>query len=839
MKSGRVVLYVGDSHARVTETFRDREDWTVQRVATLEKAREKVPSADVVVADGELPDGEGIDVCDLRPNDAASLPVVLLPAGRGDPALARAAAERAATRYVPVDTLDGPADLRAVVEPAVAEASENRRYRHLVQQTTDVVLVIEPEGELEYVDPTVESMLGYDPAELEGSDGLSYVHPEDRDAVADALERIRSDPDESASLEFRVENADGEWQWTAGEAESLVEDAAVGGIVVTLRDVTERRERERELARYEAVVEAVDDLVFALDEEGKFTFVNEAHESVTGRDAEELLGSDPGVNVPEEDADRTKEVVTDLLESDSRSHATYEMDVITDDGDRIPCETHISLLTDDDGEFRGTAGVVRDVSDRKEQEHLYSTVVNKANDGIVITKDQTVEFANEQLAAMLGYDRSEMEGEPYYEFIAPGDREFLRENHIDDEPGASARFEVDLLDAEGERVPVEVNNTRVQYRGGLGELAIVRDISDRKERQRELERYETMLNAVPDMVYAADEDGNFLSVNDTAAAVTGYDRAEMVDEHVSLMMDESDIERGSQVIRDLLSSDGRDKGIFEMDIETAEGESIPAENHVAILTDRDGEFQGSVGMLRDISDRKRRERRLTVLNRALRHDLRNSMHVILANVDLVESEVADPAVASKLEMIRRRAEQISSLSEKAREIEHILGDKTGARKAIDIADLLDDQIDAFRERHPDATIEASLPDKARIEAIELVDLAVENLVENSIEHADDPTVEVDVSVSDDTVAVTVSDDGPGIPEKERRVVRQGSETPLDHASGLGLWLVAWITRDCGGEVVFDCGDGDGSAVRLEFERAPPADTAGEEATAPEAGERAD
>jgi signal transduction histidine kinase len=83
---------------------------------------------------------------------------------------------------------------------------------------------------------------------------------------------------------------------------------------------------------------------------------------------------------------------------------------------------------------------------------------------------------------------------------------------------------------------------------------------------------------------------------------------------------------------------------------------------------------------------------------------------------------------------------------------------------------------------------------------------------------------VSLSTGEESVTVTVADDGPGIPETERRVVGNGSETPLDHASGLGLWLVTWITRDSGGEVVFEAPEDGGSVVRLVLDSAvPPVD----------------
>jgi PAS domain S-box-containing protein len=616
--------------------------------------------------------------------------------------------------------------------------------------------------------------------------------------------------------------------------ESVIDDPADvrAAIERALDGVTEdgdagaTTDRAAELARYETIIEAVDDLVFAFDESGRFTFANEAHESMTGNPAEDLIGKHPSVQVPEEDVAKTERIIRDLLADEDRTNATFEMDVIRTDGTRVPCETHIALMTDDDGAFRGTAGIVRDVSDRKEQERLFQRLVEEANDGIVITSDGAIQFCNEQMAEMLGTDRERLTGESVLEFVAPADRERVDEafwqRYDGDEAGA--RYEVDLLTADGERVPVEVTTSLVSYEGSTADLGIVRDITERREREQELELYEEMLNAVPDLVYAIDEAGEFLAINEAGRELTGWDPEAVLGEHVSIGMDEADVHAGQRYVQELIADEDREKAIYEMDLYREDGEAIPAENHVALLTDEDGTFRGSVGVVRDVTDRQRRERRLTVLNRALRHDLRNSMHVVLANVDLLTRAVEDDDLLARLATIRRRAEEVNSLSEKAREIEQTLGTHETERRPVDLAPLLASQLRSFRERFPEATIRADLPGHAWVEATELVDTAVGNLVENSIQHSGEaPTVAVSLAVDEETVTVTVADDGPGIPEKERRVVQQGSETPLDHASGLGLWLVTWITRDSGGEISFEDHDDWGSVVHLELDRTEASD----------------
>jgi signal transduction histidine kinase len=92
-----------------------------------------------------------------------------------------------------------------------------------------------------------------------------------------------------------------------------------------------------------------------------------------------------------------------------------------------------------------------------------------------------------------------------------------------------------------------------------------------------------------------------------------------------------------------------------------------------------------------------------------------------------------------------------------------------------------------------------------------------NLVENAVEHNDgDPHVTVTTSLADGALVLAVADDGPGLPEGERAVLRSRKETPLRHSSGLGLWLVSWGVETMGGSVSVDCPADGGTVVRLEI-----------------------
>jgi len=218
----------------------------------------------------------------------------------------------------------------------------------------------------------------------------------------------------------------------------------------------------------------------------------------------------------------------------------------------------------------------------------------------------------------------------------------------------------------------------------------------------------------------------------------------------------------------------------------------------------------------DVTDRKLQVRRLAVLNRVLRHDLRTDASVISGHAELLPDSEAS-------ETIRERALALAERGTAARRAEEALADGTD-RRPIDLPTLLADELAAIRTE-TDARVQADLAD-VTVSGSAALRTAIAELLENAVEHndADDPTVHVTVTAtSADTderfAAVEIADDGPGFPEMERTVFEEASETPLQHSSGLGLWLARWVIADAGGEVSIEDREPRGTVVRLRLPRA--------------------
>lgn len=218
---------------------------------------------------------------------------------------------------------------------------------------------------------------------------------------------------------------------------------------------------------------------------------------------------------------------------------------------------------------------------------------------------------------------------------------------------------------------------------------------------------------------------------------------------------------------------------------------------------------GRTYVFRDITSERTRKQRLMVLNRVLRHNLRNDMTVIRSRgVILAETDDADRRAMA--ETIVDTADGLVHLGEEARAVESLL---TGPRcvRTVSLATLIESACSEF----PEASFDVDVPEDLHIETEEAVLAAIlDQLVANAVTHHDgDPRVEISVTEHDDAVTVRLADDGPGIPAHELAAIESGTETALTHTSGLGLWLVNWATLRLGGEVSFDVDD-TGTAVTL-------------------------
>lgn len=228
------------------------------RLAAGLELLDEVP-IDVVLLDLDLPDSEGLETLSTT-LDRADAPVVVL-TGLRDRERGIRALRRGADEYLVKDEVNSDLLIRTVYHAIERRAHlrELKRYEVLIEESTDVNTVVDLDGTIRYVTPSVEAVLGYEPRELIGENGFEYVHPDDRDQAKEALKRIL-ESDEVPSTEFRFEHSNGTWVVLEVRGRDLRGEALIDGVVLYTRDITERKRREEQLAQQREELAALNQL---------------------------------------------------------------------------------------------------------------------------------------------------------------------------------------------------------------------------------------------------------------------------------------------------------------------------------------------------------------------------------------------------------------------------------------------------------------------------------------------------------------------------------------------------------------------------------------------------
>lgn len=217
-----------------------------------------------------------------------------------------------------------------------------------------------------------------------------------------------------------------------------------------------------------------------------------------------------------------------------------------------------------------------------------------------------------------------------------------------------------------------------------------------------------------------------------------------------------------------------------------------------------------------------RRTEVTVLNRVLRHNLRNAMSVVMGNAERIGLRTDDDAVAADARRIERRGESLLELADHARTIESSLGTRDSETAARPVATVLAEVGRSLDDEFPAAavTVDAEAAGDAAVPSGDLLVVVVDELARNGIVHADSdrPKVRLTASADEEQVTVCIADDGPGLPPVEKRVLTEPFvESPTQHGSGMGLWLVTWLVSQVDGEVAVETDDG--TTVTLTLPRA--------------------
>jgi len=385
-------------------------------------------------------------------------------------------------------------------------------------------------------------------------------------------------------------------------------------------------------------------------------------------------------------------------------------------------------------------------------------------------------------------------------------------------------FEWETVDERGRRrLAVSLHATTIADERWL--IVGLTDVTDRvtaeESLRSQLRVVDAVASTVPAALFQCSVDGTLARWNDRLAADAERDGEELSGTDLTVLFDDETRDGVAEALRRVYRD--REPADCEATLLTRSGERVPYRLALGPIVD-DGEVTGAIGVGEDRTEASLREERLAVLTRVLRHNFRNDLNVVTGFTERAIESVDDPDLATELERVVDTAERLLRVGETSRRVERLLSDRPAPTR-LDLAEAVDEALISLpAELREGADIEVDVPEGVTVSAIGYLAEAITELVDNAIRHseAERPRVEITAAElpSESWASLVVADDGPGIPPAERSVLT-GEETPLEHASGLGLWYVNWIVSAGGGS--FDIGSASAGGTRIEMDLRTPDD----------------
>ena len=502
---------------------------------------------------------------------------------------------------------------RKRAEEAVRESE--KRFRSLVQNASDVITLLDPDGVILYDSPAVERLLGYGPEERVGTNTFEYVHGADVERASatftDTVDRRGSRP----IVSLRLRHKDGSWRHIEVTRANLLDDPAVGAIVANSRDVTEREVARKALEeseeRFRSVVQNSSEIVKIVDSDGTLKYASPAFGRLLGYDPSEAVGMNVLDHVHPEDLPRVVEETKKAMKTGGIGRNVSEYRFRHADGTWRHIEAAGVYLLEDPA-VKGVVVNARDVTDRKEAEarlkeaeETFRSIFDNAVIGIFrTTPGGRYANANPASARILGYDSPEelidqVADIGHQLYVDPDQRqEFVRRM---EEDGSVTEFESQMYRKDGSLVWVAESARAVRdpddallYYEGFSE-----DITARKQAEEELRRSEQRLRAVvgnvPVILFALNNEGVFTLLEGRGIEAWGVRAGYAVGSSVFEAL------RGTPRITDAV----RRALAGETVALTAEISDLTFDSWYSPMRDLEGRITGVIGVGADVTDRSR------------------------------------------------------------------------------------------------------------------------------------------------------------------------------------------------------------------------------------------
>lgn len=729
--------------------------------------------------------------------------------------------------------------------------SSERRFRALIENSADAIVLTDENLKFLYQSPSVERMTGISLEHRAANPNARYTYHEDLALIQKLIQKSKETPGKPIPFQTRVSHAFGHYIWTEGVITNMLEDESVRAMVFNYRDISERRKMEEQQALFTSLVNSSGDAIISKDLNGTITTWNRGAQNLFGYKATEAIGESIMILVP---PDLRKEEISILQKIRAGENVeTFETRRVRKDGSTAHITITASPIRNADGIVIGASNISHDIGERldaerklKSERSMLRTLIDNIPDYIYVKDDNSKHIINNK--AMVGLIGAESEeetlGKSSMDFFGEGfavhyleeDKEILKSGK------AMINFEETTVTKNGEqkyllttKVPLTDEQNRV-----IGIVGISKDITQQKQTELDLRTSKYFLERAQQvanighwtMQAGASLAKLFLSVE--ACRIFGIEHSSFDGRLQTFLsfVHPRDLQKVNKVMSLALVN----QEAYSMDhrIVLKDGTEKWVHVQTEVTFDNDRGLPLLLGIVQDITERKKAESEILSLNAGLEkkvsertsqleavnkeleafsysisHDLRAPLRIIdgFATILAEDANGSDERIAKHARTISRNATRMGQLIDDLLNFSR-LGRTQIKVTTVDMRELVDDVIDEFRaaDSIKSATIEVKDLHAANGDGSLLKQVWV-NLLSNAIKYSSKkstPLVEVGMLHDTETPTWYVKDNGAGFSmdyaSKLFGVFQRLHKQDEFDGTGVGLALVQRIIVRHGGKV---------------------------------------
>jgi len=540
-------------------------------------------------------------------------------------------------------------------KPEQAEDSlslENKRFRAFVENSSDIIVLVNLEGIITYINPAVEKALGFKPEERIGAKGFERVHPDDMKLLIDSFNILATRKNvPPIHGEMRLRHKDGSWRTFEVTGSNLINNNVIETVIVNYRDITDRKKVEEDLhkseERYRTILEDIKEGYFETNLAGNFTFFNDTVCRALGYTREELMGMSNRSYTDREESEKVYQAYNKVYTT-GEPYRDLDWQITRKDGTKRHIEGFISLLKDSSGKPVGFRGITHDITERKKVEEtllIIKRAVESSSDAIGLSDPQGNHvYHNEAFTRLFGYSVEELH------FSGGGQAIFVNKNTGKDVfdtimSGGSWSGEAEFLSKSGSNFLALLRADAIKDDDGkiIGLIGLHTDITESKRTEilikESEEKYRLLADHMKDQVWLMDLNMKVTYVSPSVERLMGYSFDEIKKMDWANLLTAESLQKATAFVSAELPGALKAPSSYllfktlELEFILKDGQKVWGECAFSLIRDETGKAISILGEARNITERKQAEEKLQQTLESLKKAVGTTIQVLVSALE--------------------------------------------------------------------------------------------------------------------------------------------------------------------------------------------------------------